>query len=103
MKNKRGFPLAAIALSIVVIIVLVVSLALSVGVSLLTSKPTSAPLAANTPVNTNVPSASKTPTRCLPGNVQATTQDFNKLIRQFDDIARVAQNTPGNQLAPMLT
>jgi|GEM_PF-1684110 hypothetical protein len=103
MKNKRAFPLAAIALSIVVIIVLVVSLALSVGVSLLTSKPTSAPLAANTPVKTNVPSASKTPDPCLPGNVQATTQDFNKLIRQFDDIARVAQNTPGNQLAPMLT
>ncbi len=99
MKNKRTIPMAAIVLTIFVIIILVVSLVLSVGASLLISKATPAPLAANT----NVPVVSRTPNPCLPENMVATTQDFNKLMRQFDDIARVAQNTPGNQLAPLLT
>ena len=99
MKNKHTFSWVAIALSIFVIIILIVSLVLSVGVSLLTSKPTPAPLAAIT----STPAASRTPDPCLPENIQPTTQGFNKLMRQFDDLARVAQNTPGNQLAPMLT
>ena len=99
MKNKRALPWAAIIISILVIVILVVSLVLTVGVSLLASKPTPAPLAANT----NVPAASRTPDPCLPENMQATTQDFNKLMRQFDDLARIAQNTPGYQLVPMLT
>ena len=101
MKNKRTVSIVAILFSIIVIIILVVSLVLTVGVGLFVSRPASAstPLSAST----NRPNITATLDACAPGNVQTATQNFNKLTRQFDDIAQVALNTPGNQLAPLVT
>ena len=103
MKNKRAVSIAAILLSIIVIIILVVSLVLTVGVGLFVSRPVSTPTSTPLPNHTNGPNSTATLDACAPGNVQASTQDFNKLTRQFDDIAEVAQNTPGNQLATLIT
>ncbi len=103
MKNKRAVSVVAILLSIIVIIILVVSLVLTVGVGLFVSRPASTSTPPPLPDRTNGPNLTATLDACAPGNVQATTQNFNKLTRQFDDIAQVALNTPGNQLAPLVT
>ena len=101
MKNKRAVSVVVILFSIIVIIVLVVSL----GVGLFVFRPVSTSTPTSTPpsASTNRPNITATLDACAPGNVQATTQNFNKLTRQFDDIAQVALNTPGNQLAPLVT
>ena len=105
MKNKRAVSIAVILFSIIVIIILVVSLVLTVGVGLFVSRPASisTPTSTLLSASANGPNITATPDACAPGNVQATTQNFNKLTRQFDDIAQVALNTPGNQLAPLVT
>jgi hypothetical protein len=103
MKNKRAVSVVAILLSIIVIIILVVSLVLTVGVGLFVSRPASTSTSTPLPDRTNGPNLTATLDACAPGNVQAITQNFNKLTRQFDDIAQVALNTPGNQLAPLVT
>ena len=60
---------------------------------------------ARPPSNTPLAPATETkaPDPCDPQNLQILVVDFNRIARAFDDLSVVAQNTPREQLAPIIT
>jgi hypothetical protein len=94
MEKNRIVTIGVVVISIIVIIVIAISLI-----------NTWAPWAGNAPtaVNTNTPLPSSTPDPCAPENVKAQVMDFNHIAREFDDLSVIAQNTPREQLTPIIT
>ncbi len=93
MKNNRSIAIGVVIFSVVVIIVLVFSL-----LNLQTSE---APIP--TATHTSMPAPSNTPDACAPENLQAAALELNKFAREFDDLSVLAQNTPREQLVPIIT
>jgi hypothetical protein len=54
------------------------------------------------PALTATPSPSATPDPCSPKNLPATITPMNNLMRQFDDYATLAANTPQSQLVQVI-
>jgi hypothetical protein len=94
MKKNRLVGIIIGVFTVVVILVLIVSFALNAAAPGLTS-----PIASST----SRPASTNTPDPCSPQNLQVSVPDLDKLMRQFDDSIQIAQNTPGDQLVPIIT
>ncbi len=94
MKKNRLVGIIIGVFTVVVILVLIVSFALNAAAPGLTS-----PIATGTSQTT----LTNTPDPCSPQNLQVAVPDLDKLMRQFDDSIQIAQNTPGDQLVPIIT
>ena len=94
MKKNQVIGIVIGIFTVVVILVLIASFALSAA----------APhLASPSATGTSLTGLTNTPDACAPQNLQTTVPDLDKLMRQFDDTIQIAQNTPGNQLVPIIT
>ena len=95
-------------LSIAFIMVVVASLVLSscgfrptlVSFTSTPLPPTSTP---QPPPETVTATVTNTPDPCALQNLQVLVLDFNRISREFDDLSVIAQNTPREQLAPIIT
>jgi len=94
MKKNRLAGIIIGVFTVVVILVLIVSFALNS-----TSPGLNSPAA----TRTSQPALTNTPDPCGPQSLQASVPGLDKLMRQFDDSIQIAQNTPGNQLVPIIT
>ena len=94
MKKNRLVGIIIGVFTVVVILVLIVSFALNAAAPGLTS-----PIA----TGTSRSAFTDTPDPCTPQNLQVSVPDLDKLTRQFDDSIQIAQNTPGDQLVPIIT
>jgi hypothetical protein len=94
MKKNRLVGIIIGVFTVIVILVLIVSFALNAAAPGLTS-----PVASST----SRPASTNTPDPCSPQNLQVSVPDLDKLMRQFDDSIQIAQNTPGDQLVPIIT
>src|SRR5688572_15779074 len=93
MKNNRTISIGVAFFSVIVIILIVISL-LNVQTP---SSPTP------TEVHTSTPALTSTPDACAPENIRASVLELNKFARAFDDLSVLAENTPREQLVPIIT
>jgi hypothetical protein len=93
MKNNRSIAIGVAVFSVIVIIVLVFSL---VNVQTPASP-------VPTQSNTSTPVLTSTPDVCAPENIKASVLELNKFARAFDDLSVLAENTPREQLVPIIT
>jgi hypothetical protein len=96
LKKNRPFPWLITIISLVAIAAIVLQFAPSLG--LLPAPPT--PTAR--PTNTAL-SPTDTPEDCSLAAIQTTALEFNSYAREFDDVFAIVQNTPAQDLVPLIT
>ncbi|MCC7119126.1 MAG: hypothetical protein IT310_11415 [Anaerolineales bacterium] len=98
MKSKNSK--VAVIVTIATILVVVLSL---VGSSLFSS-PAVSPTPTSGPTSTPLPPTETfTPNPCTPENIKPIALDYNRNARAFDDLSVLAQNTPREQLVPIIS
>ena len=96
MKKNHSITIGIIIFSIIIIIGLIFSV-LNMGTYLAPILPTT------TPADTSTPSPTNTPDPCSQESLQILVPIFNRNSRAFDDLSVIAQNTPREQLVPVIS
>ncbi len=76
---------------------------LMISVALLATSTTGCGAVSRGDATATVPAATPTPDLCTPENLPAEVGKVNRLMREFDDISRVAGNLPQNSLYSAIT
>jgi hypothetical protein len=93
MKNNRSVTTGVVIITVLAVIV--------IATSLLNIRPPQPQIP--TAANTLPPTLTNTPDPCSEENLQVLVPIFNRNSRAFDDLSVIAQNTPREQLVPIVS
>jgi hypothetical protein len=95
MKNTGSRTITFVIFSFIAIVVIVVSLFGAVRYI--------SPESTQIPTSTLLPVLTSTPDFCSQEGLQLLVTDFNRKAREFDDLSILANNTPREQLVPIIS